>query len=58
MGGIMELTWFGTAGFRIKTGQLTILIDPHFTRNEKALPAQWLKFEFNGLRPGLFSVIM
>jgi L-ascorbate metabolism protein UlaG (beta-lactamase superfamily) len=39
----MELTWFGTAGFRIKSCRHTILIDPYFTRNEKALPAQSLK---------------
>jgi L-ascorbate metabolism protein UlaG (beta-lactamase superfamily) len=39
----MELTWFGTAGFRIKTGEHTILIDPYFTRNDKALPIQSLK---------------
>jgi L-ascorbate metabolism protein UlaG (beta-lactamase superfamily) len=40
MGGIMELTWFGTAGFRIKTGGHIILIDPYLTRNEMARPEQ------------------
>ena len=39
----MELTWFGTAGFKIKTDRCTILIDPYFSRNEKALPKQSLK---------------
>ncbi len=39
----MELTWFGTAGFRIKTDKHTILIDPYFSRNDKALPRQSLK---------------
>lgn len=39
----MELTWFGTAGFRIATGKHTILIDPYLSRNEKALPKQSLK---------------
>ena len=36
----MELTWLGTAGFRIKTGGTTILIDPYLTRNEMARPEQ------------------
>ena len=36
----MKLTWFGTAGFRIETGKYNILIDPYFTRNEKAVPQQ------------------
>ena len=36
----MKFTWFGTAGFRIETGDHTILIDPYFTRNEKAVPKQ------------------
>ncbi len=39
----MELTWYGTAGFRIKTGGHTILIDPYLSRNEKAQPEQPLK---------------
>jgi L-ascorbate metabolism protein UlaG (beta-lactamase superfamily) len=39
----MELTWFGTAGFKIKTNKHTILIDPYFSRNAKALPNQSLK---------------
>ncbi len=36
----MELTWLGTAGFRIKTGSTTILIDPYLSRNEMARPEQ------------------
>jgi L-ascorbate metabolism protein UlaG (beta-lactamase superfamily) len=40
---MMELTWFGTAGFSIKTGGHTILIDPYLSRNENALPRQPLK---------------
>ena len=36
----MELTWLGTAGFRIKTGTTTILIDPYLSRNETARPEQ------------------
>jgi L-ascorbate metabolism protein UlaG (beta-lactamase superfamily) len=39
----MELTWLGTAGFRIKTGEHTILVDPYLSRNDKALPRQSLK---------------
>ena len=39
----MEITWFGTAGFRIKTDKHTILIDPYFSRNDKAFPRQSLK---------------
>ena len=39
----MELTWFGTAGFRIKTDKHTMLIDPYLSRNDKALPRQPLK---------------
>ena len=38
----MELTWFGTAGFRIKTDKHTILIDPYLSRNEQAIPRQSL----------------
>ena len=41
----MELTWFGTAGFRVKTGGHTILIDPYLSRNEKARPEQPLNPE-------------
>ena len=36
----MELTWLGTAGFRIKTGSTTILLDPYLSRNEMARPEQ------------------
>jgi L-ascorbate metabolism protein UlaG (beta-lactamase superfamily) len=39
----MELTWFGTAGFRIKTGGHTVLIDPYLSRNANAQPEQPLK---------------
>lgn len=39
----MELTWLGTAGFRIKTHSHTILIDPYLSRNARALPRQTLK---------------
>jgi len=39
----MELTWFGTAGFRIKTDKHTILIDPYVSRNDNAFPEQPLK---------------
>jgi L-ascorbate metabolism protein UlaG (beta-lactamase superfamily) len=42
-GGNMELTWFGTAGFMIKTDERTILIDPYFSRNDRALPPQSIK---------------
>jgi L-ascorbate metabolism protein UlaG (beta-lactamase superfamily) len=38
----VELTWFGTAGFRIKTDKYTILIDPYLSRNEQAIPRQSL----------------
>jgi L-ascorbate metabolism protein UlaG (beta-lactamase superfamily) len=39
----MKLTWFGTAGFKIESGKQTLLIDPYFTRNQKAFPRQALK---------------
>ena len=38
----MELTWWGTAGFRIKTGQEVILLDPYLSRNSQAQPKQYL----------------
>lgn len=38
----MELTWWGTAGFRIKTGKQVFLIDPYLSRNENAQPHQYL----------------
>lgn len=38
----MELTWLGTAGFRVATGKGVFYIDPYLSRNEKALPAQTL----------------
>jgi L-ascorbate metabolism protein UlaG (beta-lactamase superfamily) len=41
----MELTWWGTAAFRIKTGNLVFLLDPYVSRNEKARPKQYLKAE-------------
>lgn len=41
----MEITWFGTAGFRIKTDSRTLLIDPYLSRNDKAFPKQSLKPE-------------
>ncbi len=39
----MELTWFGTAGFRIKTDKYTLFIDPYLSSNDKELPRQSLK---------------
>ena len=39
----MELTWLGTAGFRIKTDKYTFFIDPYLSRNDKALPRRSLK---------------
>ncbi len=36
----MELTWFGTAAFRISTGTETVWIDPYLSRNTKAFPVQ------------------
>ena len=41
----MELTWWGTAAFRIKTGNLVFLLDPYVSRNEKGRPGQYLKAE-------------
>ena len=35
----MELTWWGTANFRIDAGGETILIDPYLSRNPRARPA-------------------
>jgi L-ascorbate metabolism protein UlaG (beta-lactamase superfamily) len=34
----MELTWWGTAHFRLDSGGETILIDPYLSRNRKAWP--------------------
>jgi L-ascorbate metabolism protein UlaG (beta-lactamase superfamily) len=39
----VELTWLGTAGFRIKTRNRTLLIDPYLSRNAQAIPRQTLK---------------
>jgi L-ascorbate metabolism protein UlaG (beta-lactamase superfamily) len=39
----MELTWFGTACFRIDTGREIILIDPYLSRNADARPIIRLK---------------
>ena len=36
----MELTWWGTAGFRVVTGGEVFLIDPYLTRNAAARPVQ------------------
>ena len=36
----MELTWLGTAGFRISNGEHVFLVDPYLTRNPKAYPLQ------------------
>ena len=36
----MKLTWWGTAGFHIKTGKQTFLIDPYLSRNAGARPKQ------------------
>jgi L-ascorbate metabolism protein UlaG (beta-lactamase superfamily) len=39
----MQLTWFGTAGFKIESNNQTLLIDPYVSRNPKAFPKQALK---------------
>jgi L-ascorbate metabolism protein UlaG (beta-lactamase superfamily) len=36
----MDLTWWGAAGFKVKTRDDLFLIDPYFTRNRKARPVQ------------------
>ena len=36
----MELTWWGTAGFQVKTGAHVFLIDPYLSRNAAARPHQ------------------
>jgi len=36
----MEITWWGTAGFQIKTGEQVFLIDPYLSRNATARPKQ------------------
>jgi L-ascorbate metabolism protein UlaG (beta-lactamase superfamily) len=41
----VEITWWGTAAFRIKTGNVVFLLDPYVSRNEKARPGQYLKAE-------------
>ena len=38
----MELTWWGTAGFQVKTGDHLFLIDPYLTRNAASRPRQTL----------------
>ena len=38
----MEITWWGNAGFQIKTGEDVFLIDPYLTRNAAARPKQSL----------------
>jgi len=38
----MELTWWCTAGFQIKTGDQAFLIDPYLSRNATARPPQSL----------------
>ena len=39
-GWALEIQWLGTAGFSLRSGQKTLLIDPYFTRNERARPPQ------------------
>ncbi len=41
----MELTWWGTAGFKIKTAGSTVLLDPYLSRNSEAKPEQYLNPE-------------
>lgn len=36
----MKITWFGTAGFEIKTRDHSLLLDPYLTRNKNSSPAQ------------------
>jgi L-ascorbate metabolism protein UlaG (beta-lactamase superfamily) len=36
----MKLTWWGTAGFHVNTGQQTFLVDPYLSRNAGARPTQ------------------
>lgn len=38
----MELTWWGTASFRIKAGRCIFFLDPYVSRNEYASPRQYL----------------
>jgi len=38
----MEITWWGTAGFQIKTNRHVLLIDPYLSRNAAARPRQTL----------------
>jgi L-ascorbate metabolism protein UlaG (beta-lactamase superfamily) len=39
----MDMQWLGTAGFAIRTGETTILIDPFLSRNEDSSP----RFDLN-----------
>ncbi len=39
----MEITWLGTAGFKIRTGSHVILLDPYLTRSDKAFPKQGIR---------------
>jgi L-ascorbate metabolism protein UlaG (beta-lactamase superfamily) len=41
----MELTWWGTASFRLEAGNETILIDPYLSRNPDSRPVIRLKPE-------------
>ena len=36
----MEITWWGTAGFQVKTDGHIFLIDPYLSRNAAARPEQ------------------
>jgi len=36
----LEIQWLGTAGFVLRSGNKTLLIDPYFPRNETARPFQ------------------
>jgi L-ascorbate metabolism protein UlaG (beta-lactamase superfamily) len=38
----MELTWWGAAGFQIKSGRKVLIIDPYLSRNSLARPSQYM----------------
>ncbi|MDI6830019.1 MAG: MBL fold metallo-hydrolase [Actinomycetota bacterium] len=52
----MWLRWLGTAGFEVTSGDVSLLIDPYFTRNPEARPRQALRAgDFPHARAALIS---
>jgi len=52
--GHSALRWLGTAGFEMQLGHINLLVDPFFSRSEKAIPV--LPVHMSELRPGAIFV--